>query len=360
MIKIPAIQYQQGERTLFLGIAKASDLLSMIDIDAWTPENPGGYQRSLKARRCKRFANFLSHFGGLFHQTVLINIRDAKSISFSAITGNVGTLEVRGKLYQVDGQHRLGGVKVLLDSQQTRVKFADLPIPVLIMAGLDKPQEALQFFIVNTTQVGVKADLRDRLIADVIGPLLTPDFLLEVIGTREKRDIVAEAVELADELNENAASVWRGRIAIPEQKLAPTQSISQRSFTESVKAVLKNDIIQATFEKFPDDLVDPLLNYWDAIRQLCPKATGDRFKDYEMLKTKGAEVLHSVFPQVVLYSRGDHTQQKFKSILQDIDEMNDPEWSKTGKIGKLGTGQKVFSQIREMFVEQLKDAFTRK
>jgi len=355
MFSAQAFEYSQGGKSLYLALARAKDLIPYVEIDAWREDNPNGYQRALKIRRSKRFADFLSKFNGMFHQTVLLNVRNATDATFKNPHGNFGTLEIRGKLYQVDGQHRLAGLRTLIEDKKTGPIFQDYFVPLLISVGLERAAEALQFFIINSTQVGVKADLKDRLVADVIKPLISDALLREVIGIKGDRSVTEEAISVCDEMSKNDQSVWKNRIVLPDQRLTGYFSISQRAFTESIKPVLENDIISATFQNFPDDIVDPLINYWNAIKELCPRTFGDNFKEYEMLKTKGASVMHKIFPTVLLYCRGDHSQNKMKELLSKIDEMNEVDWSKKGSVGIKGTSQKVFSEISEGFIKQLKE-----
>lgn len=357
MFRSQAFEYTQGAKKMYLALTTAHELLPYITVDAWSESNPKGYQRTQKMKRSKRFADFLSKFNGIFHQTVLMNVRNSTDIKFDP---KKNVIEVSGpsKLYIVDGQHRLYGLKLLLDNPEFTAKFAEFQIPVLITSGLEKGHEALQFFIINSTQAGVKADLKDRLIADVIGPLIDDNFLSLVIGSKEKRDKIKESIDICKELSSNEQSVWKGRIVPPEQKASSSYAISERSFTQAIRQILENDIVSATFQKFPDDLFDPIIDYWNAIRELCPEGTGDDFKKYEILKTKGAFVLNAIFPTVLLYCRGTHLQDKMKEILSNIDELNDADWLREGEVGKKGTSKKVFSEIIAGFVKQLKEAYS--
>src|SRR2546426_6027612 len=79
-MEFPALHYQANGKDFYLGLIPADRLIQNYDIDAHSQDNLKGYQRHSKLIRSKRFANFVSKFGGFFHQTVLANVRDPGSI----------------------------------------------------------------------------------------------------------------------------------------------------------------------------------------------------------------------------------------------------------------------------------------
>ncbi len=123
MIEINAVQYLMNDKPFYLGIMKAGDLVKNFKIDTWSISNPTGYQRNLSKTRSKKFGVYLGKCKGIFHQTILINIRNKENINYKD-----GIAKISGEFYLVDGQHRVGGVKSLLEAQPS---FDSLPIPVL-------------------------------------------------------------------------------------------------------------------------------------------------------------------------------------------------------------------------------------
>jgi DGQHR domain-containing protein len=355
LIEFPAIKYTVSGRDFYLGALPAKDFVPNYEIDAHSQEHPEGYQRYSKMIRSRRFGNFASKYGGFFHQTVLVNVRSLGAVKFTPIQGEFGTLQIQDKLYVVDGQHRVGGIKALLEGDEA-AKFSSFPVPVLVMVGSPRQEEAFHFYLVNHTQEGVKAELGDTLLAKVLPPdQLTADFQKEVLGSRDMIPLTRQAVEIAEELNVAPDSVWKGRIAYAQAKLDDQTSITQRGFTQSIKETLRNNITESIFgaENLPDGLVDPLKEYWAAASELCPEATGENFKDYVLMKTTGAYIMHKFFPNVALKCGPSIHQKKMHQILGSIEEMNDEAWAPEGKIGKGGAGHKVYNSWVKRFTSQI-------
>lgn len=349
----PALHYQANGKDFYLGLIPADSLIQNYDIDAHSLDNPQGYQRYSKLIRSKRFANFVNKYGGFFHQTVLANVRDPGSLRFASLgESNEGIVTLDGKLFIVDGQHRVGGIRSLLEGEDGK-KFSHFPVPVLIMVGAQQQEEAFHFFLVNRTQEGVKMDLGDVLLAKVIPKeRLTPEFEKDVLGSKEKIPLTQKAIQLAEEMNTNPDSIWKDRISYAQESVGQERSITQRGFTQSVKEILTNETITAMFDQIPDDLVDPLIDYWKAIAELCPQATGKNFKDYVLMKTTGAYIMHKLFPQIVAKLGYAMHQRKMKQILERIQEMRDDDWTNDGDIGT-GAGYKLYDRWVKRFIKQI-------
>lgn len=70
--------------------------------------------------------------------------------------------------------------------------------------------------------------------------------------------------------------------------------------------------------------------------------------------------MHGIFPNVVLHGRGDLSQESFRRILSNVEEMNDADWgNKSNILGKVGTSKKTVSTTVEGFARQLKEALSR-
>jgi len=359
MVVFPAVEYHVSGKVFYLGLISAKDFVGNYEVDAHSLASPEGYQRVHKGIRSKRFMNFVAKHEGFFHQTVLVNVRNVDQISFTPFQStDFGTLTINEKFYVVDGQHRIGGIKALLEGEAGD-KYENLPVPILVMTGAPRKEEALQFFLVNHTQEGVRAELGDTLIAKVIDrDKLTEDFQRDVLGSRGKIPLTQQAVELCEELNKNPASIWKDRIAYAQEKLDEKTAITQRGFTQSLKEVLRQITTQAIFgdENLPDALVNPLIDYWGAIHELCPEATGDGFKEHVLMKTTGAYIMHQLFPNVVLTCGPSIHKAKMKQILQNIEEMNDDDWHSDGDIGRSGAGHKVYRTWVKRFTKQIQQA----
>jgi hypothetical protein len=116
--------------------------------------------------------------------------------------------------------------------------------------------------------------------------------------------------------------------------------------------MLRDKVTVALFENIPDDLVDPLIDYWNAIGELCPEATGKDFKEYALMKTTGAYIMHKLFPTVITKCGPSMHQRRMKQILSHIQQMNDEDWKSSGDIGT-GAGYKLYDKWVKNFIKQI-------
>lgn len=356
MVEIPAIRYRVNGTKFYLGLMKAKQVVGNYKVDLWKPNQPKGkkgYQRAHKERRSKRFATFLSEFNGFFHQTLLMNVRKESLADFEPESGNLGKLIIKqnAPIYMVDGQHRSGGLEMLLEDGH---KYDNMPVPVLITVGRSRALEALDFFITNRAQEGVRAEHSDRILVEATGGLISDDLLAKVIGVRGKVELTQMMLEVVDELNKNASSIWKSRIALPGQRVSGPKIIRQTSFVNSLKPLLSNDITKSFFDELPEDLTDPLIDYWDAIAELCDEATGDDAKEYVLMKTTGTYIMHKLFPYVAMECKRPLTDAKMKKVVGRIEEMNDDDWASDGELGKLG-GYKALDDEFSVFLKQIQE-----
>lgn len=217
------------------------------------------------------------------------------------------------------------------------------------MVGLDREKEATQFIIVNKTQKGVRSDLADRLLKDTIKNV--DKGLLEIIGIREPQKLIELIVTICDNLDKERKSIWYQRINFPNQKNRVTDTVKQRSLTESLKLVLKDNFIQSHYTTLKQ-LTDLLLVYWDAISELCPEATKGDPKEYVLLKTTGPFIMHKLLPIVIIKCGSTVTKAKIKKILSKIEQMDDSSWHRNGELGS-GSSAKFFNMWYDEFHQQI-------
>jgi len=346
MNNINAIQYMVGKNKFFIGVVEAKDLISKYDIDTHSQSNLKGYQRVLGPLRSKKFSEYLSQFNGYFHQTVLLNIRKTSGFTFKTEDGTTGILEIHEKVWVVDGQHRVEGLRLFLEADSS---FGDMLVPVLIMVGLSREDEAKQFLIVNKTQKGVKTDLQLKLLEGVIGKM--PPNLLKIIGIKDPQEIINKKVAVSERLNNNKKSIWHNRIVLAGEKRKKTETINLTSMINSLDHVLDDTYIQTNYRTV-NRLSDVLNQYWDAIKLLCPKACGKDAKTSVLLKTCGSYVMHRLFPKVLIMCGANPTVTKMKNILSRIDEMTDSEWSSEGSMAE-GSSYSWFDGKYESFKDSI-------
>jgi DGQHR domain-containing protein len=312
----PAIRIEQGETRMYLTYMTGKDIADGISQpDAWTPQNKDGYQRQPVQTRFRKIARYLMGKDGaepLLPQAVLLNSRDKKLKFIPTDGGDVGTLEIpeSATLYEVDGQHRFGGVRYAVDQDPS---LAEFPVPVVITEGLPQLDEAVLFYIVNTEQKRVPTDLAQRLIEQ---QMQDEDLRLQIVAAG--KDWIPKATKVVDYIVALPDHPWTNNIGIPGTKVGKVR-MKQVSFVTSMKPILTTGIY-ASLD--PEDIGKLLIRYWQALEEVYPEAFADP-DEYVIQKTAGVFPLHIIAPEVfemVRTSSGRITKEELVEVFTDVDK----------------------------------------
>jgi DGQHR domain-containing protein len=341
---------------MYLTSLVAGDLVDgMTQVDAWTLANKNGYQRMPVQTRFRRIARYVTGKEGgraILPQAVVLNARETGVLEFEGSTAGLGKLRVpQGTtLWEVDGQHRLGGLRYAVEQNPD---FKDYPVPVVVTEGLDRLEEAVLFFVINTTQKRVPTDLAQRLIEQQMG-----DEVLKLKIVAEGKDWIPRGTKIVDVLMKTPGHPWYGRIGIPGTKLAGVL-IKQVSFVTSLKPILAGSIYGSLD---PDETAQLLIRYWQALEEVYPEAF-QATDEYVIQKTVGVFPLHMIAPQVfdmVRSEKGRITKEGVVDVIRALDrELVDKYgggsdfWhGKDGEAGKYA-GAKGFRILAEILREHL-------
>jgi DGQHR domain-containing protein len=356
--KLPAIQMEQAGTTIYATSLKAGDLISgMTQVDAWSPTNKSGYQRMPLEARFRKIARYVEGKEGkraILPQAVVLNYRNGSSkLKFKAIDeGPMGYLEVTADqvLWEVDGQHRLGGLRRALAEAPHLESY---PIPVVITEGLTRIDEAFLFFVVNTTQKRVPTDLAQRLIEKQIED---PDLRFQIVTGG--KDWIPKGVKVVDAMLALPDHPWHGKIGIPGTKPGGILT-KQVSFVTSLKPLLTTS---PYISLEPEDTAQILIRYWQALETIFPEAFAEP-DEHLIQKTVGIFPLHSIAPEVFDMARstqGRITKEGLVDILAELDKnlgrdfLNGSTFwhSEEGEAAKYG-GQKGFRMLTEILRDKL-------
>jgi len=347
-MKICGLKINQNDKEMFFTVISAEDLFTNFDIkvDTQSKENVLGYQRNLSESRAQSFLRFIVKRRGISPLSVLLNYREELSWKKEGELYCIDLPE-KAKLWMVDGQHRLEGLKKGIESSD---EIKNFQIPIIIMNEKEQYQEALQFFIVNKTQKGVKADLAQTFLSRV----KEEDNLKEDLPSQVTRglDWIPQALRVMYSLKEEKDSPWYQKIQLPnEPKLRAT--ITQNAFINSLEPMFKDDNFRLSFDS--ESIAKLLLLYWKAIRDLCHDAF-EFPKDYVIQKTTGVFVLHKLFLKIVNLSKNEQNQvtlETIKEVLQNSSKFKDGYWASSGRAGMVGTNKKAFNILANEIAEDL-------
>jgi DGQHR domain-containing protein len=346
-MRLPAFEIEQNGKKFYAGYMLAQQLCDekRVKADAWSPGNREGYQRRLDLVRARLFTKYVANPDNISPPAVLLSVRE--SVEFKSKDGKYGILSIPDSsiLYEVDGQHRIEGLREAVKRDQIDSDFA-LPVIIICPVKLGEKEatnprfcEAKQFVVINRTQKTVRSDLSDRFIAR-LAPEQREE--LEVLGAVETLERTQAAVQIADKLTNKARSPWQGRIKLPGKRGG---GVSQRAFTNSLEPVLKDPILK-TLEY--DELIDALDQYWTAWKNLCPTAF-DEPQHHVIQKTTGLSVLHELFIEAakLLKSRGkEWTQDNFREVLDKMTRgVSDEFWHSRGEAARGGSSKAVLRSL---------------
>lgn len=371
ILKIRGGFFEQNNKKFLFGIAKVKDILEKMEIDTWSQSHREGYQREVTRYRAKSFGKFMAE-GGISPTAILLNIRSEGLESFMKKNDHEFEIPDEVKVWVVDGQHRLKGFEIVGEQNPDLLEI-EMPVLVTSLGGNDddlaRYREALQFYIINKTQKGVRSDLverilytttiregRERIIKKETQETL-PESLISDVEWKPK------AIEIVDSLNARQDSPLKGKIRLPNLRYKGNV-VSQVSVVASLKDFVKSEDVKKITKGNTETMTSALINYWQATKELCPEPfeeveeTG-KANEYVLLKTTGIYSMNMVLPKIIVFCRKNNeyllTKDSFKRILSKVAQkyINSVFWNSNGTAGNLGTSLKTFNHIADLIAESI-------
>jgi len=347
MITLYGIKLIQKDHTIYLTTATVEELKSWMEMDRvcadiWKREKSEGYQRTPDAKKFKKIADYIEGKtqieATLLPNSIILNLRTPGAVDFvpleqtkSKKTTQLGTIKINDEalpFYEVDGQHRIRGlIEAYNDAKGSKTKDKDelneissYPVPLTIIEGLDRPSEAVQFVIINTTQKKVDPALVLRILHrryKDVGEKLA--FFLKGQAWR------FDAIEVSDTLNFDPNSPWCDKITAPGDE-RKGRIISEQNFVNTLEMV---------YQKMEQNIIQKFLPlYWRAISSLWKECVGKNAVKYSLQRTNGTIVFHWLFPLAYFknVAIGGNYLKNFIKILQPVYKKYLPTfWVRGGK-----------------------------
>ena len=402
--------YQIPDKPMFTGLIKISELLKLdqqdqlkvAEFSARTTNSPEeGYQRAVESTRARRFGRWLATGNNISPASILLSIRDEDVKMDNAtydereanVTDDFGLRDANSvdlkiqpdcKIWIVDGQHRIRGIKELAEADQK--KIGNVNIAFTLLWGLNVTAEAEQFVIINKTQKAVRTDLAERFVAkeykrrgevNIMADPNSPIF--------KKAPWLAKAMDVLDTLiDPDRKTVWTDKVLLPNETRAKTMTVTQSAFTNSLETILRPKLGPLANEDSYKicDIVDIIDDYWNAIKENCPTPFEPRSEthtpnDYALQQTVGVSSLHLLltmllndFKGVLKRDRESRTRQ-FTELLAVDGIQNVDHWDRTipdmdgtdakgGKWTMMGTNQKTFKIVSDKIYNEIRQTQTYK
>jgi DGQHR domain-containing protein len=361
---LTALRFQQSGHTFYSTFMTGELLLKpeVAQVDKWTPSNPKGYQRDPSTRRFNKVASFLrgdQGVPGILPQSVLLGLRGSAKFTKADLNGGVekalvglpwefGTLRIPADLLPLiedDGQHRIGGLRKAAESDS---RFLSYPLPTVIMEGSTQLQEAVLFYVINTTSVKVPVDLAQRLIAQQ-----DEDPSLHKLLVETGKDWVARATNIVDILNETPDQPWEDSIVIPNGDVEV--GAKQNTIVRSLRPLLAGDHVYKNQD--PSTVAELLIRYWKTMAELWPEAVErDTREEYSLMKSVGVLTMHNIAAMVFEAARAGGrkiTQETLHEVLEPVAKKVPVEFwdSKSGEAGKVGSNNKAVRYLSDLILK---------
>ncbi len=293
-------------------------LLGRFKPDTYSSDNPRGYQRPVTPSRLRKLSEYVREEEGMLPTSILLCIREPYRAHFVSANGNTEggqagmlTVDPSVPMWIVDGQHRLYGLERAMTKDKAKW-LADYPLPVVIVDGLDAYEEMRYFHVINTRHKGVPTDVVDRhLLA-----MRESEGAALIDREGEKNYRRARATKLADMLNTDPQSPWRGLIRMSGDKLQPEHMVRQHSMVTSLEPMLSNSVVQRASDEEAWKL---LLNFWIAAGDLWRSAFEEP-TEYVIQRPLGTGALHQLLPDVLELcgADNDYSAEKMNDILSYV------------------------------------------
>jgi len=352
--RFDAIRFQQGigaeeGQTMYLCAMPARWLVSRPEVDRWRADvsdddvNKQGYQRALSDSHLRAIVRYLlgtfqnaisSKALPVFPTSVLLSARE--DIDFAptdpkasegpkwAVLGKL-TLPSTTRLYIIDGQHRIEGIKRAMEEAppETKALLGDYHLPVTIMQCPEKTQEMYHFVTINKEAKNVRTDLAEQLL-DVLrasdSSLIRDPKIRDAAGRR------AAPLAIARELCVRDGQPWLGRIAKPNERRKGERVAGQGQLAKSLRHICQNPPVTWTLDR----LIQYVIDFWITLRELLPEAFTDP-QSSTIQRAVGFGALHRLLQSLVLSYNG--TRESIAKVLKGVEPYftDASYWSKGGE-----------------------------
>lgn len=359
-IRIQAIKSYQNGNGVYSAKMSVRALDRVADVDAYDPEsgNESGYQRKPNEKRYFEIADYMAYEKAMMPPAIVLSYRsDSHPLRQVSKDGDFVTLEIPEgeKLWVIDGQHRLGGLRLIAglikDAEgeplfaNPKEEYQDFEMPVVIIESPDIHVEAYQFAKINSE-------------AKKVNKYLANESILRGGGKRPegKQAWVTRAVDITKFMNESPHSPLRGHLKHPNSPRGGEFYCSMLGFMNSLDKLLNDGTYAALYETAGEDekIKRMLADYWSAWKEVMPFAFNDH-KQYALFKNSGLIAanycLTTILGEIKNKDEGYYAgKAAFVAILRKLGAYVSPEYwdvnNEEGMISNLGKAQIINETLR--------------
>jgi len=338
-MKIDAIRSEQNGHNIFSAKMTVAELTQVTAVDVADPTiKQKGYQRKGSEKRFDQIAAYLIGKHAIMPPPIIMSYRG--TLSQKHLKGGFVELEIPAgdKLWVIDGQHRLGGLKLLAglnDIQGTSIPskkyikyhgaFSDYEMPVVIIECASRAIEAAQFATINGKAKKVDIFLATSAMNQGGGAAPT--------GEDAWRSRATEVVHF---LNNSPNSKLRGRIKHPTAGKGDFYCTA-KGMMNMMKPIMNDGIYAAIWAKGQaekDKLCHMLQDYWAAWHSVVEICFNDP-KNHSLFRNSGLMAVHICLLTMIRRIGCDFpTEQQFRSLISQLGTYaNAAYWHKNAPTG---------------------------
>jgi len=372
-IKVRVIRFVQKEIEMYVGKMKVNEILELYEIDRFKEEELEGYQREQYEERTSELVDYLTKCPLAVMPALLVSIRKADftplgdDFGITPLGDDFGILSiprVRGSIWMIDGQHRVGGFSKIRDKFIFSRSLDPSLFPQLMDSAMAAEKvgnkeahtentfssediERTIFFIVNKTQRGISPSLKDALL-----------YRIKISGIQglpiiKKENWRTLAAEIGITLNRDADSPLKDKINIGGRR-ETGKPIQLNTFVSSLQVLFLDKDFNRLSE---NDKLRFIKTYWVALKELFPEAFEHKTeRNYMLLKALGVYSLHWLAQDILqMCLREDRDLRKPETLKTMLTPLKSFDWfTKTSSLSGLG-GLKGASKAHEMLVKSLSE-----
>ena len=350
-MKLKAIEINQINQKIYTTSININDLAKIAqipilksEIDEWKPDSITDYQRKPTVNRFLKIADYVISESSVMPPAIIASYRGR--LNTQKIAPGSSIVEIlltpKDKLWIVDGQHRLGGLKLaagIPDETTSKKhlskyknhwsKFTNYEVPVIIIKAKEIHVEARAFADINT-----KAQKVNKFLAALA-------LLLDRNNKLKGNDAwLVRSADAVSYLTYSKDSVLYKKIKHPNSTgKTNAYFCTAKALQNYLKCIMNNKFYSELWDKGIEErlkIYSMIKDYWGALNDEMPFCF-EQFKSYALFTNAGIYVImNSLIPIINKVGKKYPDRNQFRKIISQFGKFKSQEyWHKNSPFGPI-------------------------